>query len=206
MTANDALIIFAKNPDQNQVKSRLAQDLGEDQASTVFHKLFLYTKEITKKLNCDKSVYYSNRIDNNDLWDNMIYSKALQHSATKGDRMSDVFTRAFAEGKQRVIIIGTDCIDLESYMIKEAFAVLENNDVVLGPSKTGGYYLLGMSKFLPTLLLEKDWESENLLMDTILDLKNLEAKYYLLKTLGDIETAYDLDRLSQFQQKDENWF
>jgi glycosyltransferase A (GT-A) superfamily protein (DUF2064 family) len=63
-----------------------------------------------------------------------------------------------------------------------------------------------MSKFLPTLLTEKDWESENLLMDTILDLKNLDSKYYLLKTLSDVETADDLNRLSRFQQKDNEWF
>jgi rSAM/selenodomain-associated transferase 1 len=206
VTSNDSLIIFSKNPDQSRAKNLLDQELGEEQAKTAYHKLLLYTKEITKKLNCDKSIYYSSHIDNNDLWDNMIYSKSLQQGNTKGESLADAFNKAFAAGKKRVIIIGTDCIDLESYMIKEAFAVLENNDIVLGPFKTGGYYLLGMSKFLPTLLTEKDWESENLLMDTILDLKNLDSKYYLLKTLSDVETADDLNRLSRFQQKDNEWF
>ncbi len=207
MTLDDRLIIFARNPEKGKVKSRLAKDIGEDQALGVYHKLLNYTKEITKKLNCDKAVYYSEYVDHNDLWDNMIYDKHLQQGADLGERMQDAFSRAFAEGKKRVIIIGSDCMELESYMIKEAFAVLDSNDVVLGPARDGGYYLLGMKSFLPTLFEEKPWSSPDLLMDTILDLKKMNASYYLLKTLNDIDTIDDLHQLSKFQeQKPEDWF
>jgi len=207
VTLDDRLIIFARNPEKGKVKSRLAKDIGEDQALGVYHKLLNYTKEITKKLNCDKAVYYSEYVDHNDLWDNMIYDKHLQQGADLGERMQDAFSRAFAEGKKRVIIIGSDCMELESYMIKEAFAVLDSNDVVLGPARDGGYYLLGMKSFLPTLFEEKPWSSPDLLMDTILDLKKMNASYYLLKTLNDIDTIDDLHQLSKFQeQKPEDWF
>ena len=124
-----------------------------------------------------------------------------------GEKMQNAFADAFAQGKQRVIIIGSDCLELETYMIKEAFAVLENNDVVLGPAKDGGYYLIGMTKFLPTLFEGKNWSTEDLLMDTILDLKKMKAKYYLLKTLNDIDTVEDLKSLDKFpNQKSEDWF
>ncbi len=138
---------------------------------------------MTKKLNCNKTIYYSSHNDNIDLWDTMIYSKSLQQGNTKGESLADADTKVFALEKKRVITIGTDCIDLESYMIKEVFAVLESNDVVLGPSKTGGYYLLVKGRFLPTLFTEKDWESENLLMDATLGVKNLDFKYYLSKNI-----------------------
>ncbi|GAB5539818.1 MAG: TIGR04282 family arsenosugar biosynthesis glycosyltransferase [Salibacteraceae bacterium] len=206
MTANDRLIIFVRKAEKGQLKKRLVDDIGSEQALVVHHKLQLYTKEITRSLNCEKAVYYADQIDHNDLWDNMIYDKGLQQGDDRGMRMNDAFSRAFADGKQRVIIIGTDCIDLESYMIKEAFAVLESNDVVIGPAKDGGYYLLGMKKFLPTLLTDKDWNSDNLLMDTLLDLKKLKSKYYLLKTLNDINSAEDLDQMAKFQEKPEDWF
>jgi len=206
VTSNDILIIMASNPDKGRVKRKLAKEVGDEQALGVYQKLLIYTKEITKKLNCDKSVFYSDRIDDNDLWDNMIYTKNLQSGDNRGERLTDAFTRAFAMGKDRVVVIGTDCIELESYMIKEAFAVLESNDVVMGPSSDGGYYMLGMKKFLPMLLLEKDWNSDDLLMDTIIDLKKLDSKYYLLKTLNNIETSADLDQLSRVQQKPDDWF
>lgn len=207
MTSNDRLIIFASNLEKGKVRTRLVEDIGEDQALNVYHKLRLYTKEITKKLNCEKAVYYSDHVDNNDLWDNMIYDKHLQEGQESGERMQNAFATAFAEGKDRVVIIGTDCIELESYMIKEAFAVLQSNDVVIGPSRQGGYYLLGMRKFFPTLFEGKQWGTDDLLMDTILDLKKMNARYYLLKTLSEIDTLDDLDQMSKFQEHDtEDWF
>ena len=174
MTENDRLIIFVKNPEIGRVKTRLAKTIGDEQALSIYQKLLLYTKEITKGLNADKSVYYSEHIDNNDLWDNMLFSKHLQRGDDLGERMQNAFADAFAQGKERVIIIGSDCLELETYMIKEAFAVLENNDVVLGPAKDGGYYMIGMTAFLPTLFEDKNWSTDDLLMDTILDLKKMK--------------------------------
>ena len=44
-------------------------------------------------------------------------------------------------------------------------------------------------------------------MDTILDLKKMNAKYYLLKTLNDTDTIEDLKALDKFpHQKNEDWF
>lgn len=207
MTSEDQLIIFVKNPEKGRVKTRLAKSIGEDQALAVYHRLLSYTKEITKKLNCEKAVYYSDSIDHNDLWDNMIYDKHLQQGNDLGERMQDALSNAFASGKKRVVIIGSDCIELESYMIKEAFAVLDNNDVVIGPAKDGGYYLLGMKKFLPTLFENKRWSSEDLLMDTILDLKKMQSSYFLMKTLNDIDTIEDLRQITNLpEQKSEDWF
>jgi len=207
VTANDSLIIFVKNPEKGKVKTRLAKDIGDDQALHVYHRLLQYTKSISKPLNSEKLVYYSDFIDNNDLWDNMTFEKHLQNGADLGERMQNAFAEAFARGQQRVLIIGSDCVELETYMIKEAFAVLENNDVVIGPAKDGGYYLLGMRKFYPTLFENKPWSSEDLLMDTIIDLKKLNAPYYLLKTLSDIDHVEDLALMSKLpEQKSEDWF
>lgn len=137
----------------------------------------------------------------------MKYEKHLQQGEDLGERMQSALADQFAQGKQRVVIIGSDCIELETYMIKEAFAVLENNDVVIGPASDGGYYLLGMRKFLPTLFDNKEWSGDNLLMDTLLDLKKMNAKYYLLKTLNDIDTVEDLDSIGRrSEQKPEDWF
>lgn len=207
MTLDDRIIIFVRNPEKGKVKSRLAKDIGEDQALNVYHRLLNYTKEITKKLNSEKAIYYSEFLDDNDLWDNMIYDKHLQTGQDLGERMQDAFSSAFAQGKKRVVIIGSDCMELESYMIKEAFAVLENNDVVIGPARDGGYYLLGMKKFLPTLFENKPWSSPDLLVDTLLDLKKMDASYYLMKTLNDIDNVDDLNQLTKFQEQNpEDWF
>lgn len=186
---------------------RLEKAVGSDRANSILQKLSLYTREITKDLNAEKAVYYADAINNNDHWDNMRYEKHLQTGSNIGERMQNAFADAFAAGKERVIIIYADCLELETHMIKEAFAVLNNNDVVIGPSRGGGYYLIGSRKFLPTLFENRIWEDMDVLMDTILDLKKMGAQYYLMKTLNDIATARDLNNLDKFiAQKPEDWF
>jgi len=207
VTTNDSLIVFVRNLERGKVKTRLAKDIGADQALLIYQKLVQYTKEITRTLNSNKAVYYSDFIENNDLWDNMLYDKHLQEGNDLGERMQNAFANAFATGQERVIIIGSDCLELETYMIKEAFAVLENNDVVLGPAKDGGYYLIGMKKFLPTLFEDKPWGTDDILMDTLLDLKRMNASYYLLKTLNDIDSIEDIKNLPNFpDRKPDDWF
>lgn len=207
MIANDSLIIFVKNPEKGKVKTRLAKDIGDDQALHVYQRLLQYTRDITKGLNSEKLVFYSDFIDNNDLWDNMTFEKRLQQGFDLGERMQNAFADAFARGQKRVLIIGSDCAELQTYMIKEAFAVLENNEVVIGPAKDGGYYLLGMKTFYPTLFENKPWSSQDLLMDTIIDLKKLKASYYLMKTLSDIDHASDLELMAKLPQpRSEDWF
>lgn len=189
------------------MKPKLAREVGNDQAVRVYRRLLQYTKGITKPLNSHKLVYYSDYIDNNDLWDNMLFEKHLQDGVDMGERMENAFADAFSRGQQKVIVIASDCVELETYMIKEAFAVLDSNDVVLGPARDGGYYLIGMKKFFPTLFEDKDWDTTDVLMDTILDLKKMNAQYYLLKTLSDLDSAADLGLLAKLpEEKSEDWF
>lgn len=206
MTQNDQLIVFAKNPVKGQVKRRLAAETDHETALSVYHKLLLYTNAVCRDLNCDKAVYYSHFIDNNDNWDNLRFSKYLQHGDHYGERMTEAMAKAFAAGKDRVVAIGTDCMELEAYMIKEAFAVLESNDVVVGPQRDGGYYLIGMRRFYPTLFENKAWDADNTLMDTILDLKKMNVKYYLLKTLTALNTAADMQLLARYRERPADWF
>ena len=62
-----------------------------------------------------------------------------------GEKMLSAFTFAFAIGYKNVVIIGSDCIQLSAKIIEEAFELFRSNDVVIGPAKDGGYYLLGMN-------------------------------------------------------------
>ena len=67
-----------------------------------------------------------------------------QSGDTLGDRMRGAFTDVFKGGAQRAVIIGTDVPELEMPRLRDAFAFLEEVEVVIGPSTDGGYYLLGV--------------------------------------------------------------
>ncbi len=73
--------------------------------------------------------------------------------------MQKAFDRAFTDGFSKVVVIGTDCAAITSEILKQAFELLEKYPVVIGPSRDGGYYLLGMSNFYPDLFEGKKWST-----------------------------------------------
>lgn len=186
------LIIFYRNPMMGQVKTRLAASIGEEKALEVFRRLASHTKQITESLTIDKIVFYSDSIDLMDIWPNAKYLKALQQGNNLGEKMKHSFAAAFESGYNSVCIIGTDCYELETSIISQAFEALISNDVVIGPAFDGGYYLLAMRHFHPELFDDKQWSTETVFERTVSDIRSLGLKYTQLRTLRDVDTEGDL--------------
>ena len=188
----EALIIFAKNPEYEKVKTRLAATIGNEQALFIYQKLIEHTIAITKKISADKIVYYSDSIVEKDTWENNIYQKKLQSGNDLEDRIKNAFKSSFTAGYDKVIIIGTDCFELNEEFISIAFEKMNDDDVVLGPAKDGGYYLLGMKKFYPSLFENIEWSSEKVLKQTLTTAMRLNLSVFLLPPLSDIDREPDL--------------
>lgn len=186
------LIILVKNPVLGKAKTRLAATIGDEKALDIYKFLLGKTKQETIDLPTDKVVYYSGFIDHSDLWDNDKYLKMLQPSGGLGDKISSAFNQAFADGYQRVCIIGSDSYDLKQIHLESAFKALQRNEAVIGPAEDGGYYLLGMSQMNALLFENKNWSTETVASDTIKDFKALSLSYEVLPTLNDIDTEADL--------------
>lgn len=188
----DLLIIFYRNPELGKVKSRLAATVGEERALAIYLKLASFTRSVTSVINCDRVVYYSNFIDREDSWPNDKYLKHLQRGDDLGSKMRHAFETAFAQGYKRVCIIGTDCLELTSDILKEAFEALKRSDSVIGPAFDGGYYLLGMNRFIPEVFNNKRWSTDTVCTDTIDELKRLHLSYHVMPTLHDVDNEADL--------------
>ncbi len=186
------LILFVRNPVLGQVKTRLARTLGNEQALRIYRHLLAYTHSITKELDCDKFVFYADAVTDHDLWENDQYHKRLQSGAELGQRMQHAFTALFQAGYERVIIIGSDCLELTAEIIQKGFLQLEEKDVVIGPSLDGGYYLLGMKHLRPALFQGKTWSSASVLADTIADCLEHTLSHSLLPQLNDIDEEKDV--------------
>ena len=102
------------------------------------------------------------------------------------------FKLLFHEGFSKVMIVGSDCYQLKTEIIEQAFAQLDQNDAVLGPTFDGGYYLLGMKKLIPEIFQNKPWSTDQVAAKTIEDFKNLNLNYFLLEKLHDVDEAEDL--------------
>jgi rSAM/selenodomain-associated transferase 1 len=186
------LILFVRNPVLGQVKTRLARTLGNEQALRIYRHLLTYTHSITKELDCDKFVFYADAVTDHDLWENDQYHTRLQSGAELGQRMQHAFTALFQAGYERVIIIGSDCLELTAEIIQKGFLQLEEKDVVIGPSLDGGYYLLGMKHLRPALFQGKTWSSASVLADTIADCLEHTLSHSLLPQLNDIDEEKDV--------------
>lgn len=141
-----ALIIFVRNPVHGKVKTRLAKNIGDDRALEIYILLLKHTFDITKRLKCKKFVFYADEIAQDDLWSGADFGKRLQRGNDLGNCMQNAMNELFTEGFSQVIIIGSDCFELNNSILEEAMSHLNKNDAVFGPAQDGGYYLLGKKR------------------------------------------------------------
>ncbi|WP_288955232.1 TIGR04282 family arsenosugar biosynthesis glycosyltransferase [uncultured Polaribacter sp.] len=188
--SRNLLLIFTRNPELGTAKTRLAKTVGDETALEIYKFLLQKTRDISSKVNADKAVYYSVKVRDNDIWEASLYQKHQQKGEDLGNRMQNAFTNGFNAGYKKVLIIGSDLYDLSSKNIDKAFDELENNDVVLGPAKDGGYYLLGMKKLHTSVFKNKNWGTETVREATLQDL--IHQKVKLLEEKNDIDVYEDI--------------
>lgn len=189
---DNALIIFVRNLEKGKVKKRLAESIGDDKSLQVYKYLLEYTKNVTMGCKCNLFVFYSNYIHIGDIFDDHIFSKHLQEGNDFGERMMNAFKKVFDLGHKNVCITGSDCYELQTEILEEAFEKLYENEIVIGPSADGGYYLLGMNKLRPGLFLNKDWGTSTVLDDTLQTISTSGLTFTQLSELNDIDTMDDL--------------
>jgi hypothetical protein len=122
-----------------------------------------------------------------------------QTGETLGDRMNNAFRYLHSAGFQRMIMIGSDCLTIQSKDIAIAFEKLCTYDSVIGPSADGGYYLIGLCKPNPNFFKGIAWSRETVFNDTLARLKKERLTTFFLPEKEDIDT---LDSFKRFAQRD----
>jgi rSAM/selenodomain-associated transferase 1 len=190
-----SIILFLKYPVKGKVKTRLAKTIGDEKAVRLYKKLSEnIIATISKLSNSHKYIFYSEK-EEKDLINNWIKDKcffAAQDGEDLGKRMKNAFNQVFSHGARKVIILGSDIPDLSKEIIEEAISKLDENDIVIGPSPDGGYYLLGMKKYSPFLFDNIIYSTNSVLEETIGKIKKKKLSYHILQTLEDIDTEDEL--------------
>lgn len=192
MKSTRLLLIFYRNPELGKVKTRLAKTVGDVHALSYYQRLAHHTREVTRHLKADRAVWYSHKIDASDEWSADQYTKQLQQGDDLGKKMAHAFAWGFANGYQSICIIGTDCYELTTGLLEQAFQHLETREAVIGPARDGGYYLLGMNTFRPDYFQNKAWSTDTVAKDTIADFQRMSVLYNTLATLTDVDEEKDL--------------
>ena len=187
-----AIIVFVRKPELGKVKTRLAKTIGSEAALKVYTNLLIHTKGAIVNLPCDKFIFYTDAVDENDIWENTIFNKRSQIGNNLGERMSHAFNLLFDKGYSKVIIVGSDCPGLNQQIIEQSFNALQEHDVVLGPTYDGGYFLLGLKFFIKNIFENINWSTPQVFSQTIKAIDTSKKTIYLLDTLSDIDTEADL--------------
>jgi rSAM/selenodomain-associated transferase 1 len=188
-------MVFVRNPELGRVKTRLAKTIGDQAALEIYEILSKHTAKIISEIDSDKLIFYSEKIQDNDIWTVINCKKQIQTKGDLGQKMLDAFQYGFSLGYQKILIIGSDLYSLRPKHIESAFEQLENYDVVIGPALDGGYYLLGLNSVIPEIFKQKQWSTSSILKDTLSDLKKFNVN--LLEPLNDIDTYEDLKKEPQ---------
>ncbi|WP_423148906.1 TIGR04282 family arsenosugar biosynthesis glycosyltransferase [Rubrolithibacter danxiaensis] len=191
MNSGNALLIFVKNSIYGKVKTRLAATAGNDLALDVYKKLVSHTFEITTSIQCNKIIFYSDFIPAAEKRPSG-FDFQIQKGTDLGERMLNAMHYAFARSYTNVLIIGSDCLELETSIIIHAYKLLENNEAVIGPATDGGYYLIGLKKPFEKLFKNKNWSTQYVFNETVQECINNDITYTTLQTLSDIDTEKDL--------------
>lgn len=205
MPHRQGIIVFVKNPVLGKVKTRLAKTIGDEKALAIYHQLLQITHDAVIGLPFRKFVFYSDFVENEDIWENISFNKDIQRGEDLGERMQHAFDLVLKEPMiERAIIIGSDCPQISPQLITKAFVALETHEVVIGPAQDGGYYLLGMKHVQAHLFQNKTWSSSQLLTETIEELNSLKKTVYFLPLLSDLDEEKDLYLLDNLHDRKYN--
>ena len=197
--SNNCVLFFVKYPTVGRVKTRLAEQLGAEVVSDLYKSFVADTLAKLHRLNFNLKIVYDPPGAKKDFqqWLGEEYSYMPQIGEDLGQRMKNAFLEEFKRDFNKTIVIGSDCPDLPVEYLDLAFTALETNDVVVGPSSDGGYYLIGFTKdsFLPEVFEGIRWSSNRVFKQTADILKFNKRKLYLLPQWHDVDTVADLNKL-----------
>jgi rSAM/selenodomain-associated transferase 1 len=185
------IIVFVKEPKLGFVKTRLAKNIDD---KFVLDLYLQFIKDILQTLQNSNfafklCAYPGLKIINETFGD---FGNFLQEDGDLGLKMQKAFESQFKKGYEKIILIGSDTPHISKDIFDITFKELENNDIILGPSLDGGYYLVAFNKetFFSDTFKNISWSTDQVLNQTQQRLH--KKSVYLLKQMNDIDTLEDL--------------
>jgi hypothetical protein len=194
MNSKNALIVMTKNPVLGKCKTRLAETLGDEKALAIYIQLLDYTASFSKEVDADVFIYATDELTDKGRWKSPKSHFRIQSEGDLGERMHNAIQDVLQSGYDKAIVIGSDCIEINSNDIHAAFQQLNTPNITLGPALDGGYYLIGIKKISPTLFQGITWSTNTVLKETISRIKTENLTYFLLEEKSDIDVEEDLKR------------
>lgn len=189
------IIIFAKAPLPGFAKTRLIPALGVEGAARLARKMLFNTLREAIAAEIGAVELCVTPEINQAAWREIEFPAGIEISdqgdGDLGARLARAAKRGLAQDES-VLLIGTDCVELNAPILRSAAVVLKHKDVVIHPAADGGYALLGLARFHPLLFEDMAWSTDRVASETIGRIGQLGWSLEVGTTLHDIDEPDDL--------------
>jgi rSAM/selenodomain-associated transferase 1 len=196
-----ALVVMAREPVAGQTKTRLTPPLTAEEAAELYRFFLEKVLETVRRVNQTHReilphVAYAPATAR-DYFQRLAPDFVLveQVGERLNERLNCVFEWCFAQGYDQAAAMNSDSPTLPGEYLMLAFERLETADVVLGPCEDGGYYLLGLKRPCPEIILPVQMSTSRVLRDTLALVQQQGLTVSLLPEWYDVDTVKDLGRL-----------
>lgn len=199
MSKHNTLVVVAKRPLPGQTKTRLCPPLSYAQAADLYECFLRDTLDLMHQVRDVQPVIGFLPEDARNYFQHLAPDMQLtcQSGNSLGERLDHLLTEALLNGSQRAVVMDSDSPTLPAEYITQAFDHLADADVVIGPTRDGGYYLIGIKEPQPHLLRDVQMSTPDVLADTLALAKATGLTVSLLPAWYDVDTIDDLYSLDE---------
>ena len=190
------LAIFARYPVPGEAKTRFSPSIPPELATQLHAAMVEDAVETALVANADQvALYWASDPAGRSAFPlpSGVIVRA-QSGPDLGARLSAAFAELLEGASSRAVVIGTDCPDLAPEALRRSLLALEDADLVLGPARDGGYYLIGLRRSTPGLFTGIEWGTDRVLEETLERAARVGLRAHWLETLEDLDTPADLVR------------
>ncbi|MCK4910086.1 MAG: TIGR04282 family arsenosugar biosynthesis glycosyltransferase [Thermodesulfovibrionales bacterium] len=192
-----ALVIMAKAPEADNVKTRLKGSLTDDERVALYERLLCGTVERLRDIkDTDTFITYTPR-EHREYFNRFDLTLFAQEGDGLGPRMHLALAHVLGMGYERAALVGVDIPGLGPGQVNEAMGLLDHADVVFGPALDGGYYLVAMHRALPEVFEGIEWSVPDTLRQSLDRAAGAGLLTALGPVLGDVDTPEDLADLER---------
>jgi uncharacterized protein len=182
------IVLFAKQPVPGRVKTRLIPALGPEGAARLAAEML--GRAVDEALATGLKVELCGDPDAA-AWHDGRAVPTAQGAGGLGERLARAAERVLME--EPILLIGADCPSLDSRRLAAAAEALATHDAVIHPALDGGYVLLGLRRFDPSLFEGIAWSTGSVCAQTLGRLAALGWRIDVRETLADVDEPSDLD-------------
>jgi hypothetical protein len=190
------IVIFAKAPVPGSAKTRLAPTLGEVGAARLARRMLERTVAEAEAARLAIPELCATPHPFDEEWKPFLPTSEIRYTdqgdGDLGERLARAAKRVVLTG-ENILLIGTDCPALDRHRLRAAAAALGSHDAAIHPTEDGGYALLGLRRYDPSLFAGIAWSGPTVAAETIARVQALGWSLWTGDTLRDVDEPADLE-------------